>query len=305
MLAACGPAGTLPLVPAATVAPFPGNDATATPLLVDAAWLRTRMDERPASDLRLLDLSPPRIYRRGHLPSAVHAWWQDTMDRYYPVYGVLLSDRQDAGARARWLADLGVGDETLVVAYDDARNRYAARLIWTLRYLGHKRATVLDGGLAAWRGAGGEVSRDAASAPRVEDATISPQPGYIIGTRELRERLADPALVLLDVRTDEEATDDLNGTVRRGRIPGAVSVPWTTTLRDGAGRLKPPAELVALFRAAGVTPDKEVVVYARFGVEASHAWLVLKLLGYPRVRVYDQGWAEWASTPELPIDPSS
>lgn len=301
ILAACGTVASSP-VPAATVAPFPGNAGGATPLLVDASWLRKILGEESSPDVRVVDLSPPRVYETGHIPGAIHAWWQDTIDRFYPVYGVVLSERQDPGARARLLTRLGIGEATLVVAYDDARGRYAARLFWVLRYFGHERAALLDGGLAAWRGAGGAADRDEAKAPAVAPPAVVPQPGFIVGTRELRDRLGDPGLVLLDARTPVEAADDLNGALRSGRIPGAVAVPWTATLRDEAGRLNPPDELAALFRAAGVAPDQEIVVSARFGVEASHTWLVLKLRGYPNVRLYDQGWAEWAARPELPIE---
>lgn len=304
LVGGCGPSPIQPPVPLATVAPFPGNAAADTPLLVDAAWLRRQQTVSPPIDLRLLDLSPLRTYRRGHVPGAVHAWWQDTVDRFYPTYGVVLKERQDPGSRARLLADLGIGDETTVVAYDDDRNRYAAHLVWVLRYFGHDRAAVLDGGLAAWPAEANPERHPTGSTPAAP-ASVDLQPGYVIGTRELSRRLTDPSIVLVDARTGDEAADDLDGTIRRGRLPGAVSIPWTSTLRDDAGRLKPPAELSRLFRAAGVTPEREVVVYARFGVEASQPWLVLKLLGYPNVRVYDQGWAEWAAKPELPIAPQA
>jgi thiosulfate/3-mercaptopyruvate sulfurtransferase len=298
VLAGCGSALPAAVAPA-PVADFPGNGAAPTPLLVDTDWLRARL--AAGDDLRLLDLSPPAVYRAGHIPGAAHAWWQDTIDRFYPVYGVVIAERQDPGARARLLAALGIADDTIVVTYDDTGNRYAARLVWGLRFFGHARAAVLDGGLAAWRGADNPISRAGSQPPRVVPAPVSLQPGFVIGTRELSDRLNDPSLVLLDVRTPEELADDLNGTIRTGRIPGAVPLPWTATLRDEAGRLKSPEELAALFRASGATPDKEIVVHARFGVEASHTWLVLKLLGYPNVRVYDQGWAEWAAKPELPV----
>jgi len=281
-------------VPPATVAPFPGN-ADPAPLLVDAAWLAPRLTVGDPA-LRVLDLSDLATYRRGHLPGAVHAWWQDAMDRFDPVYGVVLSDERDPGARSALFAALGIADATYVVAYDNERGRYAARLVWLLRFLGHPGASALDGGLAAWRGAGGTVDRAAHDPPTVAPATIVPQGGYVIGTRELRDRRDDPSLVVLDARTPAEVADDLNGTLPVGRIPGAVPVSWTAALRDDAGRLRPPAELAALYRGAGLLPDpaQRVAVYARFGVEAGHTWLVLKLLGYPYVRVYDRGWAGYA-----------
>lgn len=286
------------LAPPATVAPFPGNDAAA-PLLVDARWLKSHQS---TPGLLVLDLSSIATYRRGHLPGAVHVWWQDTMDRYNNVYGVLPSEQSDPEARGSLLSDLGVGPETIVVAYDDTRGQQAGRLVWMLRYLGVTRSSMLDGGLAAWQGDSGDVETTSRTALSVTTTDPDPQDGYLIGTRELQRRLTDRSLIVLDVRTPAEANDDANGTVPVGRIPGSVSVPWTAALRDDAGRLRSETELRALYQAAGVVPDgnRRVIIYARFGVEAGPTWLVLKLLGYPSVRVYDAGWAGWTSHPELP-----
>ena len=280
------------LVPAATVAAFDGNDEAA-PLLVDAAWLRSRLDQ---PGLLLLDVSAEATYGRGHVPGAVHGWWRDATDRFARAFGMVLGEETEPAARAALLGGWGVAPGTTVIVYDDARNRYAAWVVWVLRYLGHERAAVLDGGLAAWRGAGGAVDREAHAAPEVSPV-VTAQRGFVMGTRELRDRLDDPTLIILDARTPGEAADDLNGTLPIGAIPGSRSVPWTSALRDDAGRLKPPADLLALYRAAGVVSgaDHRVVVYARFGVEAGHTWWVLKLLGFPHVRLYDAGWAGWAT----------
>jgi thiosulfate/3-mercaptopyruvate sulfurtransferase len=216
---------------------------------------------------------------------------------------VVLKTREEPFTHPTVLASFGIDGNRPVVFYDDDRNRHAARLVWYLRYLGLPPAAVLDGGLAAWRGAGGEVETGEREPPDASPPPIVGQ-GGIIGTRELAERLGDPTLTILDARGDEETVDDLNGTLRVGRVPGAIRVPWTATLRDGAGRLMDPTELAALFANAGVVPAREVAVVARFGVETGQPWLVLALLGYPRVRVYDQGWAEWgAETSNLPIEP--
>lgn len=289
------------MVPAATVAPFAGNGGE-VPLLVDTAWLAARLGDRA---LRLIDLSALATYRRGHLPGAHHAYWQDANDRFDDVYGVIADDQGDPGARERLLRGWGVDDESTIVAYDDDRGRRAARAIWLLRYLGHPRATMLDGGVAAWRGKGGDVEREERAVPRVAAATVDPQSGYVIGTRELIDRLDDPGLVILDARTAAEAADDVNGQVPVGQIPGSISVPWTATLRDDVGRLKRPGELADLYQRAGIEPRPEtrVAVYARFGTEAGHSWLVLKLLGLESVRIYDRGWAGWAADPARPRQP--
>jgi thiosulfate/3-mercaptopyruvate sulfurtransferase len=297
-MAGCGASVAEP-VPAATVASFPGN--VAPPLLIDAARFAA---DRAGSALPLVvDLSPLRVHRAGHVPGAVHGWWQDTMDPYYEVYGVVLKTREEPFTHPTVLGSLGIDGNRPVIFYDDDRNRYAARLVWYLRYLGLSVGAVLDGGLAAWRGAGGEVEEGKREPPDVSPPPIDGQ-GGIIGTRELAERLGDPTLTILDARSAEEAADDLNGTLRLGRVPGAIRLPWTATLRDDAGRLKSPEELAALYANAAVLPDREIAIVARFGVETGQPWLVLTLLGYPRVRVYDQGWAEWgAETSDLPLEP--
>jgi thiosulfate/3-mercaptopyruvate sulfurtransferase len=298
-LAGCG--SIADAVPAATVALFPGNGDP--PLLIDAAGL-DRLLSAAAPPL-VVDLSPPRTYRAGHVPGAVHGWWQDTMDPYYNVYGVVLKTREEPFTHPTVLAGFGIDGARTVVFYDNSQNRYAARLVWYLRYLGLSVGAVLDGGLAGWRGAGGRVETGERPTPEVEPPAIDGQ-GGIIGTRELAERLGDPTLTILDSRGDDEAADDLNGTLRLGQIPGAIRLPWTASLRDDAGRMKSPEELTALFAATGVMPEREIAVVARFGVETGQPWLVLTLLGYPTVRVYDQGWAEWgAETSELPIEPLS
>ena len=304
LLSACQATADPTNVAPATVAAFPGNDGRdGTPLLVDATWLQRRMEDGDASALLVLDVSSRRTYRQGHVPGAVHAYWQDTMDPYYPVYGVVLSDRNVAGARRDLLAYWGIGPKTEVVVYGQEANRYAARVVWFLRYLGVERASLLDGGLSAWRAFGGEVSDDDRAPPGSEPMlTPDPQAGFIIGTQELSKRLDDPALVIVDTRTAEQRDDTLNESLPTGRIPGAVLLPWTELTRDRQGRLRPPDELRRLLTRAGISPDQEIVIYGSFGVETGLPWLALELLGYPAVRVYDQGWAEWASNPDLPIE---
>ena len=254
---ACG--GSLPMAPAATVAPFPGNGAV--PLLVDAAWLQARIVERDLPFL-VLDLSPLRRYREGHIPGAVHGWWQDTMEVNDPVYGTVLQpvNFTDQTRRIQVLEDLGIDDAVHVVVYDDDRGRWAARLVWFIRFLGHDRVSALDGGLAAWRGYGGSTEEQEVDPLDRPAPTVTPRTGYYIGDAELADWRADPRTLLLDVRTDDEARDDVNDSLPLGRIPGAVSLPWTTSLRDETGRLKSPEELSALLSGAGATPDRRIVL---------------------------------------------
>ena len=124
------------------------------------------------------------------------------------------------------------------------------------------------------------------------------------------DNLSSPSVKLLDTRTHEEYIGQLSsapgtpqvGVYRKGRIPGAVHVPWD----DGAGEdgtFRPAEELRQMYAAIGLTPTDEVVPYCRLGVRASYSWFVLKyLLGYPRVRNYDGSWTEWGNAAGAPIE---
>jgi thiosulfate/3-mercaptopyruvate sulfurtransferase len=284
--------------------PFPAHGQP--PYLVEPSTVQS-LPESHSSSIVLLDLSPLRPYRDKHVAGAQHAWWQDTMEVNFPVYGTVL--RPEAPGvqerRRQLLHDLGITDSSFVIAYDNDRNRWAARMVWFLRFLGHNRAAVLDGGLTGWLDAGGDAaSGDSPEPPSgLPQPTISPQDGYYIWTDQLQELLGSPDVVLVDLRTDDEAHDTVNGELPRGRIPGAISIPWTSVISDATGHLKPITEIEALFTSKGATRDKQVVVYAQFGVGAAYGWWVLKLLAYPDVVVYDWGWAGWSTTPDLPIAP--
>jgi len=283
---------------------FPGNGDP--PLLVDPAWLQSEAE----ANIRVLDCSPLRAYKDAHIPGAIHAWWQDTMDPDKPTYGSVLKpgDQRadgtwDQAARRQLLEDLGIDDQTFVVAYDDERSRWAAHLVWFLRFLGHNQAAMLEGNLDAWRDAGFETESGTVEPPDLDPPTIVPAEGFYLETSAFERLIANSETLLVDVRTDSEAHDDVNETLPLGRVPGAISLPWTSVCADDNGRLVAPDILSAQLTNLGMSPDRQVVLYARFGVEASHTWLVLKLAGYSNVSVYDGGWAGWAADPDHPIEP--
>jgi 3-mercaptopyruvate sulfurtransferase SseA len=126
-------------------------------------------------------------------------------------------------------------------------------------------------------------------------------PERVATWRDVRDRLGRADVVLLDTRSDGEYCGTVVRANRGGAIPGAVHLEWTRNLGpDGA--FKPADELRAMYEQAGVTPDKEVVTYCQGGYRAAHAYLALRLIGYPRVRNYIGSWKEWGDREELPIE---
>lgn len=205
------------------------------------------------------------------------------------------------------LEGLGISNGSRVVLYGDPAA--VSRAYLALDYVGMgERASVLDGGLGAWKAAGRPVT---AEVPQVARGSFTPKvnPDVVVSADWIRSRLDGGDLVLLDARSraEHEGTTDYEGLPRYGRIPGALLLPWDSSfarpaeMNAGAGAaLKPAAELAAWFRAAGVPPGGEVVTYCTIGMRASHLYLVAKSLGY-KVRIYDGSMRDWAPRPELPM----
>jgi len=247
----------------------------------------------------VLDLRAPEDFANGHIHGAVHL----------DLWGVSLIDTDPAPLRAfMWMIDhlfnlRGVDASTPVVVYDHQSGVRAARAFWFLEYFGHPSVQMLDGGFSAWERAGLPVSTEA-KAPNKSTWSGTPQPSTIATWRDVKERLGRADTVLLDARTDEEYEGTTVRAKRGGAIPGAVHIEWTRNLTP-EGDFKPAADLRAMYESAGVTPDKEVVTYCQGGYRAAHAYLALRLLGYPRVRNYTGSWKEWGDREDLPIEKPS
>jgi len=246
--------------------------------------------------LLVLDLRPPDAYAAGHVPGAIHL----------DLWGVSLIDTDPAPLDAfMWmiehvLAIHGVDATVPVVVYDEQSGTRAARAFWFLEYFGHPSVRMLDGGFNAWIEEGLPVTRDAAPA-RPSEWTGARQRQTLATWTDVRDAVANSDAVILDTRTDGEYLGTTVRASRGGAVPGAVHIEWTRNLAP-AGDFKPSAELAQMYAAAGVTPDREVITYCHGGYRAAQTYVALRLLGYPRVRMYLGSWKEWADRPALPVD---
>jgi thiosulfate/3-mercaptopyruvate sulfurtransferase len=159
---------------------------------------------------------------------------------------------------------------------------------------------ILDGGFDAWIAAGQPVTRDAAPPPK-SDWTGVRDVRILATWKDVKEAISRSDAVIVDTRSDAEYEGSLVRARRGGAVPGAVHIEWTRNL-DESGEFKSAAELKEMYVAAGVTPDREIITYCQGGYRAANSYLALRLLGYPRVRMYLGSWKEWGDREDLPIE---
>ena len=260
--------------------------------LIDLPWLQAHLDD---PRLRLIDARPVGEYAKGHLPGATSVDFLALRTENTDPAGVEdWQDRQLAALRAA-----GVNADSLVVVYDEQSLSNAARGVWVLDYFGHESVQMLDGGLTAWIEDGGLLTTDV---PTVTPGNITPafDRAKLATYRDIIDRLDNTDTVILDTRRITEYRGQEQRTKRSGTIPGAVHLEWTNHLDDD-GMIRNADELRALFAAHGITPDKEIIPFCGGGYRSAHAYLVLTMLGYPRVRNYLGSWGEWGNRDDTPI----
>src|SRR3984957_10632681 len=258
-------------------------------LTVDARWLQEHLGD---ASVILIDTRPAKDFHAGHLTGARH------FDPF-PFHHTDTSERGIAefGAQLQWIfSALGIGGRETVVFYENESGMRAARGQWALEYAGHPGSRMLDGGL---KGAATEKLVTDAEKFAPSDFQLNPRAEILATYPHLLGNLGRPDVQIFDVRSDAEYFSERVRAKHGGAIPGAVQQDWTAAIAaDGA--VKSAADLRAQFEALGLDPANEIVPYCQGGYRAAHAYLALKIAGYPRVKNYLGSWAEWGNRDDLP-----
>ena len=241
-----------------------------------------------------------RAYAAGHLPGAVYAHLDRDLsgartgrNGRHPLPGRATL----AAAAGRW----GIVPGVQVVTYDDQGGPYAARAWWLLRWLGHADVSVLDGGKAAWKAAGGSLVAGVDQASARGPAAPYPAGAAAMPTIEADVLLARLGQVrLFDARSAERFRGDVEPLDPvAGHIPGATLRAFKDNL-GADGRFKSSEVLRAEFAALGGT-DGAVVHQCGSGVTACHNLLAMAHAGMAAGALYAGSWSEWCSDPARPV----
>lgn len=241
-----------------------------------------------------------RAYRSGHIPGA--RFLHLDVDLSGPKTG--LNGRHPLPHPATFclrLGALGIANDQQIVTYDETGGAYAARLWWMLRWVGHTRVAVLDGGWQAWTQAGLPVTVEQ---PAIEPVTYSgrAQPQTTVDSGEILAQLENRKTLVLDARSadryrgENEMLDPV-----AGHIPGAINRFFRHNLGDD-GRFKPPIVLKKEFGAAlnGYAPEA-IIHQCGSGVTACHNLLAMEVAGLAGSRLYPGSWSEWISNRKRPV----
>ena len=223
-------------------------------LLAETEWLAEHLYEH---NIRVVDTDVAAAYQRGHIPGAV--WVPDNYEKEPDGGRVHILPPEKF---AEMMESMGIGNDTMVVAYDNSLSLYAGRLSWALQYYGHSRVKVLNGGWRKWVSEGRPTTIEPPETGTGMRFTPMPDPSLMATTDELKEVYNKPGAVVWDVRSQEEYTgENSRHNQRPGHIPGATHLEWLEMMDEKSHTFKPAEAMRRILQSKGITSEKEVVAH--------------------------------------------
>jgi thiosulfate/3-mercaptopyruvate sulfurtransferase len=273
--------------------------------IVSAKWLLARLYE---PDLVIVDcrftlgkpLEGQEAYRAERIPGAVHLDLERDLSGGIGKHGGR-HPLPDIGELASKVGKAGIDGSVRVVAYDDQGGAMASRFWWLMRYMGHEKVYVMDGGFSKWKEAGFPVTSAEPDIKIPKRFVPELQEGMLASMEEVHSKLGQfgEGLWLIDSRErprylgETEPIDPV-----AGHIPGALNRFWKDSLNEKGEWKSAEAQRQ---RFEGIDPEQEVVVYCGSGVTACPNVLALTEAGYRNVKLYAGSWSDWISHEINPV----
>lgn len=250
-------------------------------------------------DVLIIDLCKKETWAQAHIPGAMYLDYANIVRIEKPTMGLL----PDPGAFSQLLAALGANNDTHIIAYDDEGGGKACRLLWTLEAFGHHRYSLLNGGLIAWANEGFPLTTDVITRNKGNFSVTARNESAIAERDYILANLNNNAVQLLDARSTAEFTGQKCFAQRGGHIPGAIHYDWLDimdTTRNA--RLLAGEDLNASLAQRGFNKDNEIICYCQTHHRSALSFIMLKSLGYRKLRGYPGSWSDWGNATETPIE---
>ncbi|MFQ5440660.1 MAG: sulfurtransferase [Nitrosopumilaceae archaeon] len=244
-------------------------------MFVSIEWLRNHQSDH---NLVILDTRPKTMFLYGHLPNSQPL----TLEQVIKIdqYGSnLVGDEKQLSSL---FGSLGIDDSKTVLVLGDSMDPSAARIAWSLLYLGHKETHILDENISGLRGKGFEFTKKIFH-PKTLEFFPKINSEIRIDSKQLNENLKN--LTVIDARTPQE--------FMTGHLPNSKLIPFTEGI-SFSGKLFQEKDLLQnLFSQNNLSEDSEIVCYCMHGHRASSLFFQLKIAGYSKVKLYDGSFVEW------------
>jgi thiosulfate/3-mercaptopyruvate sulfurtransferase len=275
--------------------------STAENIVVDSDWLKSKIHHK---NIVILQLGKAEDFEKEHIPGAVFIEWKEFTYNEEPQH----FDLPSVEVLKELFESKGLNDGDLVLIYTSQNwVSLMTRLYFTLDYLGYGDKTfMLDGGIAHWKDNGGEVT---AETPEIVRGSFTPDPNenLVVSSNYIMENIDNEGIAIVDGRASvyyEGIEAGANGKHRKGHIPGARTVPYTSLTIDtelGSYQFKSLKELKDIFQEQGLQKNQELVLYCHIGMQLTTVYTAAKMVGYENIRIYDGSFHEWGPDESLPV----
>jgi thiosulfate/3-mercaptopyruvate sulfurtransferase len=286
--------------------------------LVDTSWLASHLSE---PNLRIYDCTTHLIHQNDPAlpgPYRIHSGREDYLKAHIPGAAFIdlqgnLSDPEselrftclDSDSLIQAFSTLGIGDESRVILYSQMSPQWAARIWWLLRIAGFESASVLDGGLTKWKLEQRAVTDQQTVYPAAQ-LTTKPRTGLMASKDDVLNAINDSTACTINALRRSQHTGQDAGEFgnygRPGHISGSVNVPTAELVDSKTTEFLPSQQIKSIFNEIGVAKADRILTYCGGGIAASATAMLLVMLGFDNVSIYDASLSEWAPDKTLPMD---
>jgi thiosulfate/3-mercaptopyruvate sulfurtransferase len=266
--------------------------------LVETQWVSDNMKNLKLVYVGFVGEQNMQQYQGKHIAGSAYLGMNDVMSA--------LTATPNKANFEKVMGQIGVSNNSHVVLYSTpAANPFVPATYWLMKYFGHHKVSIMNGSLDKWLREGRKTD---GVPPKIKPETYKAatmSKDIHVDAAHVLNNLKNNGAVIIDTRGPDEfaGTKPIDYIKAKGHIPGAKNLNFYPTNRNPDGSYKSVADLMAAYKTAGVTKDKEIIAYCESGPRAADAYFALKeLLGYPNVKVYVGSWMEWGNDAKYPVE---